>query len=229
MNYYEILEVDYNADQHEIKNAYKQMAKRFHPDVSNGKSTERMARISEAYHTLSDPYRRQVYDSKLFIGTVRDQPQNTYQTYLQDEMKGNYSKSAYIWGGIFVIAFFAIVVAGSIWIVKNSSEEQYERGLLAYHEAKYDEALYHLDESIQWLGENNSEAALLAGKILLNELNAPEMALEYLDKGIRYTQNNSVRSQLYELKGKAWQKLGNTEMADQNYKKAAEVNPAADS
>jgi molecular chaperone DnaJ len=64
-DYYEILGVQRNADEEEIKRAYRRLAMKFHPDRANGDKTEAEARFkecSEAYEVLSDHGKRRRYD-----------------------------------------------------------------------------------------------------------------------------------------------------------------------
>ncbi|MGM0602128.1 MAG: molecular chaperone DnaJ [Bacillota bacterium] len=63
-DYYEILGVSRDADQKEIKKAYRNLAKKYHPDMNqDGKdTTEKFKEISEAYDILSDPDKRARYD-----------------------------------------------------------------------------------------------------------------------------------------------------------------------
>jgi len=65
-NHYETLQVSPTASQHEIKQAYRRLAKLFHPD-SNRKtvSHDRIAGINVAYEVLSDPQSRRSYDRQL--------------------------------------------------------------------------------------------------------------------------------------------------------------------
>lgn len=63
-DYYKILGVDRDADDKTIKQAYRRLARKFHPDVSKVKGgAERFKEISEAYAVLSDPEKRKRYDS----------------------------------------------------------------------------------------------------------------------------------------------------------------------
>src|SRR2546428_4285179 len=63
-DYYRILGVDRKADDQTVKSAYRRLARKHHPDVAKGKdSGERFKEISEAYEVLSDPDKRQRYDS----------------------------------------------------------------------------------------------------------------------------------------------------------------------
>ncbi len=62
-DYYKILGVDRKADAKTIKSAYRKLARKYHPDVTKGKDTDRFKEISEAYEVLSDPEKRQRYDT----------------------------------------------------------------------------------------------------------------------------------------------------------------------
>lgn len=63
-NYYEILGVDKNATQDELKMAYRNLSKKYHPDRNPGdKSAEdKFKEVNEAYSTLSDENKRKEYD-----------------------------------------------------------------------------------------------------------------------------------------------------------------------
>ena len=55
-DYYEVLGVDKNASDADIKSAFKKLAKKYHPDVSKEENAaEKFKEIGEAYAVLSDP------------------------------------------------------------------------------------------------------------------------------------------------------------------------------
>jgi len=63
-DYYKILGVDRNASAKTIKQAYRKLARQYHPDVNPGDKVaeERFKEINEAYEVLSDPEKRKKYD-----------------------------------------------------------------------------------------------------------------------------------------------------------------------
>jgi molecular chaperone DnaJ len=64
-DYYKLLGVARNAKPDDIKKAYRKLARQYHPDVNpgNANSEDRFKQISEAFEVLSDPKKREIYDS----------------------------------------------------------------------------------------------------------------------------------------------------------------------
>ena len=67
-NHYEILGLQSNADEGEIKKAYRTLSFKYHPDRATGdpeESNQMMQKLNEAYEILRDPQKRQQYDNEL--------------------------------------------------------------------------------------------------------------------------------------------------------------------
>src|SRR5947209_9950433 len=62
-NYYVILGVPIDADNDTLKRAYRQLARRYHPDLAGPEGAVQMKRINRAYDVLSDPQKRLNYDT----------------------------------------------------------------------------------------------------------------------------------------------------------------------
>lgn len=66
INYYELLGIDINASEEEIKKAYKNMMKKWHPDINKDPSASNMSvQLNEAKNILLDEFKRRNYDEYL--------------------------------------------------------------------------------------------------------------------------------------------------------------------
>ena len=63
-DYYELLGINKNATEDEIKKSYRKLAVKYHPDKNPGNKTaeDKFKEISEAYEVLSDSEKRSKYD-----------------------------------------------------------------------------------------------------------------------------------------------------------------------
>lgn len=63
-DYYEVLGVEKNASQEDIKKAYRRLARKYHPDVTGGdkEAEARFKEVNEAYEVLGDEQKRAHYD-----------------------------------------------------------------------------------------------------------------------------------------------------------------------
>ena len=84
MSYYDLLGVNHDATQSDIKKAYHKLARIYHPDKSDDPSAEEVfQRISQAYAVLSDEESRQKYD--VFGENFDEEDEIFYPTMPQEE------------------------------------------------------------------------------------------------------------------------------------------------
>ena len=74
-DYYRILQVHPSAEKEVIDAAYRKLAAKYHPDVSQvSDAVERMKQINTAYEVLSDPVKRAAYDAARGVAPSPDTP-----------------------------------------------------------------------------------------------------------------------------------------------------------
>ena len=73
---YKILELNRDCSTEDIKKSYRRLSKKYHPDVNSGStdSEEKFKQISEAYSILSDPSKKEEYDTYGTIGGNNGSP-----------------------------------------------------------------------------------------------------------------------------------------------------------
>ncbi|KAJ3321396.1 hypothetical protein HDV06_004381 [Boothiomyces sp. JEL0866] len=90
MQYYKVLGISKNADEKEIKTAYKKLALKYHPDKNNDPgAAEKFKLVGEAYQVLIDPKRRYEYDTR---GTSRMDminPEDLFRSFFNDPFFGD--------------------------------------------------------------------------------------------------------------------------------------------
>ena len=94
-NYYDILGVDVNSEMSEIKSAYRNLARKYHPDMKSG-DVEKFKAVNEAYSTLSDERKRMQYD--MLFGFYRTKPNpndKDYSDFSTQNFTNNTKKTEY--------------------------------------------------------------------------------------------------------------------------------------
>lgn len=121
-DWYEILGVDPEASEEEIKKAYRDLAKRLHPDHLGNRSEstrrwaeEKFKKINRAYEVLGNPQKRQQYDAKWYQRSIKPKPVVKPQYIQFDDIEP---------GKIQISSFFIRNVGGpykKIWISNPDS------------------------------------------------------------------------------------------------------------
>lgn len=85
--YYDILNVSRNATIGEIKNSFRNLAKKYHPDLNKDCGSDEIFKIiQEAYEVLSDENKREEYDKSLEFSPIKEPVKQT------DSVKDTYPK-----------------------------------------------------------------------------------------------------------------------------------------
>ena len=87
LTYYDVLRVDRHAAQEIVRSAYRQLARRYHPDHAQDDADAHrlMAELNAAYAVLSDPGQRALYDRRIdAIRASREQARANFVARLED-------------------------------------------------------------------------------------------------------------------------------------------------
>ncbi len=91
-DYYKILTVAEDADSKAIKTAYRKLARKYHPDVSNHQQAEeKFKEVTEAYEVLKDPEKRAQYDEYRKYGERPQQSNQANGSYEGAQFEGDFS------------------------------------------------------------------------------------------------------------------------------------------
>ena len=127
-NYYELLELRQNASTQEIKKAFRERAKRLHPDIAGETGAEEMRKLLAAYEVLTDENRRFEYDRAYnrFIGKYRGKQGFDYRSFLMERKDDPSSQAKLIF---FELLHLEEDTAISIWQNQGGLDFSLERYL----------------------------------------------------------------------------------------------------
>jgi curved DNA-binding protein CbpA len=153
MDYYQLLEIEPNSSEDEVKKAFRVLAMKYHPDKNpSPQAQEYFVLLKKAYDTLSDPIMRKQYDhllqnpetpAKPFAKTYKEPPDPKDQ------------KRVVFYFVVGLLVFSATVIGLGYWLSLSISHSLYQEGLeaeknndLRLAEQKYAQALdyYYQDE-----------------------------------------------------------------------------------
>jgi hypothetical protein len=124
-SYYALLGLHPSASPLEIRRAYRELSKRYHPDTTDlpaETATAKFQQLNEAYATLSNPERRTAYDQKIGYSRLNViQPPSNLNTPV-NQPRRTYSSSAYLdptdrplsAGEIFALFILALTFVGCL-------------------------------------------------------------------------------------------------------------------
>ncbi|MEH0156622.1 DnaJ domain-containing protein [Limibacter armeniacum] len=212
-SFYDILGVSIDADEQQIKLAYRAKAKQYHPDRNKGhQAEERFKQINEAYRVLSNKNLRSYYDAG-FASLVQ---QYTQQPSPTPEHKGRYQPGDY--SHLFAeerrkqkeadrftpkkivlfIAGYGLLAAVLLFFggVMDSftAQKHYEEASLIIKGGDYMKGYTLLKQALE-KDEEHADANWLIGQVIMEKLHRPDRALVYFRRARAFADddNDSLR------------------------------------
>lgn len=215
-NYYEILGVSKNSSQQEIKEAYRKLAKIYHPDYNDSfDAIQIMQLINEAYDVLSDIKKRKQYDSKLEINNndayqtytkSRDESENDFEKWLKDYLNIRRSLddlySQYIDVQKVILNFKLSYMPPSIFDIKRAErlKKEIKANLNKLLGCSFDDPVKMISALLQELKRNLKNMDFLPNytDFLINFEN--NLSAGFLFNELKLTVNNSINNSEYSKK-----------------------------
>lgn len=215
-NYYEILGVSKNSSQKEIKEAYRKLAKIYHPDYNDSfDAIQIMQLINEAYDVLSDIKKRKQYDSKLEINNndayqtytkSRDESENDFEKWLKDYLNIRRSLddlySQYIDVQKVILNFKLSYMPPSIFDIKRAErlKKEIKANLNKLLGCSFDDPVKMISALLQELKRNLKNMDFLPNytDFLINFEN--NLSAGFLFDELKLTINNSINNSEYSKK-----------------------------
>lgn len=242
-NFYTLLGITPAATQQEVKQAYKKLALKYHPDKNPGDkfAEEKFKLVNTAYQTLSNPGKRARYDLKLQYLRERQRVVQQQAYYneryrytrepapvserhyrpIRTEQRQKFSrKDLYITlafvGGILLFSLLLKVVMDHI-----AGEDKYKTALSYIAEGKYSSAHRLLSDAIHFQPKH-SAAYKERGRLELNVFEDYEAALQDFNQAIAHEKRPSA--EVYFMRGVSRQHLASYLQAEKDLTRAINLN-----
>jgi len=223
-DYYDVLGVTKTSSHNEVKQQYRKLALKFHPDRNRYSDTgEHFKEISEAYAVISDPEKKQVYDQHGHTGV--------YGRYSSEDIfqgaRGEGFDSDDVWGwrnkggALYFLGKYDEAIEcydKAIEIDPNNPVVWNNKGLALYHLDKHEEAIKCYDKAIE-IDPNDADTWNNKG-LALYHLDKHEEAITSYDKAIEIDPNDA---DTWNNKGLALDSLYNNDDAKKCYDKSREL------
>lgn len=248
LDYYVILSISRQASQDEIRMAYRQKAKEYHPDLHPEipQYEELFKLVNEAYSVLSDEQLRAVYDFKIATYTSQEETSSPAPVYTQttsttQPQKGHassknwyntryqYSKKVKLQGLAFITLVLLVVIGGPISMEIYTAERDFEEGMDYYNQGNFFAALNKFDLAMRDVGLRNTEACSLSCLILIYNYREYSAALRYIERGLDYAETPELTATFLYWKGLVLSEMGQAEVALASYQESAKIMQQPDS
>ncbi len=212
---YDILGLPKDASQADIKSAYRRLAKIYHPDTAANEASyhQKFLEVKNAYEILSNPLRRINYDESL------DRPYGTYHEreayrrppppyYYQSRRAPKYSKRTYLYGVLFVVGIAIFAFSFPTYLMIKSANTHFSRGIAYYEAGMYSLALDNFTKSINDMSGKSGLANYYQAYILFYHYHNYQITNKYIDLALEDIDDDSLRSELFWMKGKCFHLAG---------------------
>ena len=106
INFYDLLGIDYDADNKKIKDAYRNIIKNYHPDLNQNIPDKYFIKVTHAYDTLINKKKRFRYNQRININSCLDKGNETISK-VEKNKDGDSSSPAF---GMLMLFFLAYIV-----------------------------------------------------------------------------------------------------------------------
>jgi curved DNA-binding protein CbpA len=192
-NHYTTLGIPELASQGEAKVAFKRLAVEYHPDKNpnNPVAEELFKQINEAYQTLSNPIKKQQYDTTLrfaysysyYVNQRPEEAEQNFQQYYTERPKD--PKNTNMYSTLIALAFIGYMFLVVSSVFDFLSRFYYYNALQSIKVEKYNEAIEDLSYSIAY-DNSFSTAYYLRAKLYSEYFRLPNGALKDYTKAIEY-------------------------------------------